>query len=1055
MKRVSTVAVVAALFCAARAFSGVFGHGPNSVTIPATGQSLSVVISAPPDGSTIPIPPGSTQVQGSCAVGSVAGQTVNVVYVVDVSGSTDLNFLVSNNRPLVDANGNGVAGDPGDDFNGDGEAGDTLDGEIAGVLALHASIGNPAQVNVGIVAFASDAAAADVDPTPPNTGGISQVYTTPPQADRNSAGGADIEQVLHSLDSDFTTPSGGQIQLFTPVSRAVLGSSTDFVAALGAANTALTHFPAGTNIVFFLSDGESNQGRCFQGACTSQLDAAVAAGTVIYTVGVGASADPVDLQYIANATGGTYTQVTDPSDLSTALPLITPAGLDHAEIDGQPVVLDAVGNFSKTILCADETPFTVTATCFADDPNDTAVSADVMLSCVFLCGNGTVEPGVGEECEPPGTATCDADCQRVPVCGDGFVDAPEQCEPPNSATCDANCVSIVCGNGVLQPGEECEPPSTAVCDASCQRKPVCGDHFVDAPETCDPPDGTTCDTDCTLIVCGNGEVEPGEECEPPSTAVCDASCQRKPLCGDGFIDAPEQCEPPSTANCDANCVLIECGNGIVQSGEECEPPSTGTCDGSCQRVPLCGDGLVDAPESCDPPNGTTCDASCRTIVCGNGIVQPGEECDPPNGTTCGPTCQRIQVCGDGFVDAPETCDPPNGTTCDATCQTIECGNGIVQPGEECDPPQGGVCDGSCQRVPICGDGHVDVPEQCDPPNGTTCDGSCRTIVCGNGIVQPGEECDPPQSGLCDGSCQRVPVCGDGHVDAPEQCDPPNGTTCNPSCKTIVCGDGKVEGVEECDPPDGVTCDAACVAVPCVDPDGDGVCDPVDNCPTDANADQTDTDGDGIGDACDPCTDTDGDGFGDPDFPANTCPPDVCPEVYDPDQADFDGDGQGDVCDEEDDTLNVYLLKLKSSKHVENPNGLIVVRGDFTVPPPLAIEDFFNANEGISVRVKDALFTDETFAWTPDQCDTRMQVVGGVSVLRRINCQAPDRSTKGVFKPFKRNPGAVKFIVKARRRQMPLPFEASVQVTLTSLGVLNRVGSIRDCGTQAAGLKCRE
>lgn len=51
---------------------------------------------------------------------------------------------------------------------------------------------------------------------------------------------------------------------------------------------------------------------------------------------------------------------------------------------------------------------------------------------------------------------------------------------------------------------------------------------------------------------------------------------------------------------------------------------------------------------------------------------------------------------------------------------------------------------------------------------------------------------------------------------------------------------------------------------CPDADIDTVCDAVDNCPGVANADQADTDGDGLGDVCDFCptggdTDTDGDG----------------------------------------------------------------------------------------------------------------------------------------------------------------------------------------------------
>ena len=79
-------------------------------------------------------------------------------------------------------------------------------------------------------------------------------------------------------------------------------------------------------------------------------------------------------------------------------------------------------------------------------------------------------------------------------------------------------------------------------------------------------------------------------------------------------------------------------------------------------------------------------------------------------------------------------------------------------------------------------------------------------------------------------------------------------------------------------------------VPGVDTDGDLVLDPFDNCPTTANADQQDTDGDGIGDACEPPSPPDGDGDGIPDATDN------CPAVANAGQQDADGDGLGDACD---------------------------------------------------------------------------------------------------------------------------------------------------------------
>ncbi len=184
---------------------------------------------------------------------TIVGDRPEVVFIIDVSGSTNNAFVGTSNVG---------------DQNNDGNADDILDGEIAGYIALNQHLidkGFGTTGKVALVSFSSSAVAVDLNPL-----AAGQQLSTFPAADLDLNGELDIVQALKQLRA---------------------GGGTNFEAALDIANgvyDVLGTQPANGNLIF-LSDGFPNEGGSYDDEL--QLIRSHAANVRAFGVGAGSSLD--------------------------------------------------------------------------------------------------------------------------------------------------------------------------------------------------------------------------------------------------------------------------------------------------------------------------------------------------------------------------------------------------------------------------------------------------------------------------------------------------------------------------------------------------------------------------------------------------------------------------------------------------------------------------------------------------------------------------------------------------------------------------------------------
>jgi hypothetical protein len=172
--------------------------------------------------------------------------------------------------------------------------------------------------------------------------------------------------------------------------------------------------------------------------------------------------------------------------------------------------------------------------------------------------------------------------------------------------------------------------------------------------------------------------------------------------------------------------------------------------------------------------------------------------------------------------------------------------------------------------------------------------------------------------------------------------------------------------------------------------------------------------------------------------------DNCPTVLNAEQSDLDGDLVGDRCDDQDATLEPRTLVVKADTSDSADNGSVRVRGSVEIALP---GDRLFFSEGLLLRISDGSGFEETDVFQQGAC--------GPPSSGRWVCLKNDHAGQATFRQQRATPTVWRFAVTVKRLAITGPFGAApITVAIRSDGGIDRVGTVAPCVGTPTKLVCK-